>query len=72
MSVDNAVIHERLIEKSPKGKRRLTINVSSFVEHRSGCERFCNDAYQLGTTFVLPGATTSCNGSSSTSCCNWD
>jgi len=50
----------------------LRLTTTSFVEHRSASERSTQTYRRLGTNFVLPGACTSCNGSSSTSCCNWD
>lgn len=48
----------------------MKLRSSAFVEHRAVGEQFSVQRRALHTSFVLPGACTSCNGSSSTSCCS--
>jgi hypothetical protein len=48
----------------------MEIETDLFVEHRTPGDAFGAYGSSLYPTCVLPGACTSCNGSSSTSCCN--
>jgi len=47
----------------------MRLKTSSFVEHRTVGEQFQPRSLRFETRFLLPGACTCCNGSSSTSCC---
>ena len=49
----------------------MKLQVTSFTEHKAAGERFTPMYRKLGVNFVLPGASTCCNGSSSTSSCSW-
>jgi len=48
----------------------VKLRTDIFVEHRTIGEQFGTYGSTLRPTCVLPGACTSCNGSSSTSCCS--
>jgi hypothetical protein len=49
----------------------MKLQVISFTEHKAAGERFTPKYRRLGVNFVLPGASTSCNGSSCCSCSSW-
>jgi hypothetical protein len=49
----------------------MKLQITSFIEHKAAGERFTPRYRRLGVSFVLPGASTSCNGSSCCSSCSW-
>ena len=50
----------------------MKLKTQSFIEHRAVGEQFGVYGHKLRPNFILPGACTSCNGSSCCSCCVFD